>query len=89
MRWIVLLGFVIGGCAAGAMTWEDAANYDRSCMHGRREEPLCSDLDAKARGEEPAERPAECCKVCRGSQACGNSCISYDKTCHQPRGCAC
>jgi len=30
-----------------------------------------------------------CCKVCRKGQACGNSCISRDKTCHQPPGCAC
>jgi hypothetical protein len=30
-----------------------------------------------------------CCKVCKKGQACGNSCISWDKTCHQPPGCAC
>ncbi len=30
-----------------------------------------------------------CCKVCRNSKACGNSCISWSKTCHQPPGCAC
>ena len=32
---------------------------------------------------------ARCCKVCRKGKACGNSCISRDKSCHQPRGCAC
>ena len=31
----------------------------------------------------------ECCKICRKGQACGNSCISRSKTCHQPAGCAC
>jgi hypothetical protein len=31
----------------------------------------------------------ECCKICRKGQACGNSCISWSKTCHQPPGCAC
>lgn len=30
-----------------------------------------------------------CCKHCRNSQACGDSCISWGKTCHQPSGCAC
>ena len=30
-----------------------------------------------------------CCKVCKKGKACGNSCISEDKSCHQPQGCAC
>lgn len=30
-----------------------------------------------------------CCRVCRTGKACGNSCISRDRTCRQPRGCAC
>jgi hypothetical protein len=30
-----------------------------------------------------------CCKHCRNSQACGNSCIPYGRDCHQPPGCAC
>lgn len=30
-----------------------------------------------------------CCKQCRNSQPCGDSCISWDKQCHQPPGCAC
>ena len=30
-----------------------------------------------------------CCKVCHAGKACGNSCISRDKQCHQPPGCAC
>ncbi|MHC4621328.1 MAG: LysM peptidoglycan-binding domain-containing protein [Planctomycetota bacterium] len=35
----------------------------------------------------PAQR--SCCKICRKGKACGDSCISRDKTCHQPPGCAC
>lgn len=35
------------------------------------------------------EESQSCCKHCRNSQPCGNSCISWDKTCHQPPGCAC
>lgn len=45
----------------------------------------------------PASEPAalsraqreRCCKVCRTSQACGDSCIARDKTCTKPPGCAC
>lgn len=32
---------------------------------------------------------AACCKICRKGKACGNSCISRDKTCRKPPGCAC
>ena len=30
-----------------------------------------------------------CCKVCKSGKACGDSCISTDKTCNKPPGCAC
>jgi hypothetical protein len=30
-----------------------------------------------------------CCKVCSVDKACGNTCISRDKTCHVGPGCAC
>lgn len=30
-----------------------------------------------------------CCKICTVGKACGDTCISKDKTCHQPPGCAC
>ncbi|MCH4810040.1 hypothetical protein [Vreelandella neptunia] len=30
-----------------------------------------------------------CCKTCSKGKACGNSCISRNYTCHQPKGCAC
>lgn len=32
---------------------------------------------------------AECCKICRKGKACGDSCISRDKTCRKGPGCAC
>lgn len=34
-------------------------------------------------------RAIACCKVCTTGQACGDSCISWDKTCHKGPGCAC
>jgi len=30
-----------------------------------------------------------CCKHCVRGKACGDSCISWGKDCHKPRGCAC
>lgn len=32
---------------------------------------------------------AGCCKVCKKGKACGDSCISRNKECHKPKGCAC
>jgi hypothetical protein len=38
----------------------------------------------------PAHSVAQaCCKVCRKGKACGDTCISRDKECHVPSGCAC
>jgi hypothetical protein len=37
-----------------------------------------------------SQNSGSCCKVCgANSKACGDSCISLSKTCHQPPGCAC
>jgi len=35
------------------------------------------------------ETNASCCKICRNSQACGDSCINWSKICHVGAGCAC
>ena len=32
---------------------------------------------------------AGCCQRCSAGKACGDSCISRDKTCHKGKGCAC
>jgi hypothetical protein len=37
----------------------------------------------------PAPSYSGCCKICRNSKACGDSCISWGKTCHKGPGCAC
>lgn len=37
----------------------------------------------------PQPQHASCCRICRRGYACGNSCISRDRRCHQPTGCAC
>lgn len=39
---------------------------------------------------QPTNPPAQaCCKVCKAGKPCGDSCISKDKTCTKPPGCAC
>ncbi len=37
----------------------------------------------------PAPPPVPCCKHCTKGCPCGNSCISCQKVCHKPPGCAC
>src|SRR5690606_6037638 len=38
-----------------------------------------------------SEKPQgkSCCKVCKTSKPCGDSCISKSKSCSKPSGCAC
>jgi len=39
---------------------------------------------------QPTNPPAQvCCKICRTGKACGDTCISREKTCHVGKGCAC
>jgi hypothetical protein len=37
----------------------------------------------------PTPVALSCCKVCTVGKACGNTCISRNKTCHVAAGCAC
>jgi hypothetical protein len=36
-----------------------------------------------------SQSQTSCCKVCTNGQACGNSCVSWSKTCRKGAGCAC
>jgi hypothetical protein len=36
-----------------------------------------------------AQEPAQCCRVCRKGQPCGDGCISAEKQCKKESGCAC
>jgi hypothetical protein len=42
-----------------------------------------------SRGASHVPVAVACCKVCSVGKACGNTCISRDKTCHVGPGCAC
>lgn len=35
------------------------------------------------------DAPSSCCRVCKSGKPCGDACISADKTCRKPPGCAC
>jgi hypothetical protein len=39
--------------------------------------------------EESTQENPLCCKTCKSGKACGDSCISADKICSKPPGCAC
>jgi hypothetical protein len=101
MKRAIALGLLLGGCAA-LQRREDAQTFMANCTEGAWTDPLCSEIGTRQKWQgtyrpasvpaaAPEETPARgsCCKVCKSSQACGNSCISWSKTCHQPPGCAC
>jgi hypothetical protein len=51
--------------------------------------PLLRSLAAPGGSAHSTPVALTCCKVCSVGKACGNTCISRDKTCHVGRGCAC
>jgi len=54
------------------------------------EAPMPTDVPVKPTvTPPPVDAQPTCCKVCSKGKACGDSCISKDKTCHQQLGCAC
>jgi hypothetical protein len=52
---------------------------------------LLMGLPAEARRKPEPQRPVatSCCRVCTKGCACGNACISCNKVCRKPPGCAC
>jgi hypothetical protein len=64
---------------------------DRATMVHQSE--LCADGGVpgapQVAGSEDILPPGSCCKICRASKACGDSCISRAKVCTKGAGCAC
>jgi hypothetical protein len=48
-----------------------------------------TDIERALQRAQDGGNAQSCCKVCKRGQACGDSCISWDKTCSKPPGCAC
>ena len=51
--------------------------------------PFVQDTTPRASATPVQAVAPTCCRVCSSGKPCGNSCISRDKQCHQPAGCAC
>lgn len=70
--------------------WEFRA-HRRERLRSKRPRAPAASVPTLRPDPRPSLQPAQraCCKVCRKGQPCGNSCISWNKTCHQPPGCAC
>jgi len=45
--------------------------------------------DVPPTSQPATDEPASCCKHCTNSCPCGDSCISCEKECKKPPGCAC
>lgn len=85
----------VGGIVVGVMAYTlgvwSAESTARAAAHG-----LTANPTVQAWGEEPADAlgmqctpEGMCCKVCSKGRACGDTCISAQKSCHKGRGCAC
>lgn len=51
--------------------------------------PLAPMVQLLALGKGAVVTADACCKRCSKGKACGDSCISRSKTCHEGQGCAC
>ncbi|MEZ4218987.1 MAG: thermonuclease family protein [Myxococcota bacterium] len=68
----------------------DPRATERRSFHGGTSAPDPRPDAEQPRAERtPRERAPSCCRVCRTGQPCGDSCISWSKTCRRGRGCAC
>ena len=76
-------GYVSATCLRGSI--QAAAPMSTPRTHAPR---MSTPRMSTPRWSAPA-RSGRCCRVCRRGYACGNSCISRSRRCHQPPGCAC
>lgn len=74
-----------GAKVAGAKTDVEATN-DKEVKGASMEE---WEQAMRNKPPTPKTQGGSCCKICRNSTACGNSCITNGRQCHQPPGCAC
>ncbi len=67
------------GWACVAHPWDyNVPDMSSSCFDPTASDPTASD---------PTR--SDCCAVCVDSKPCGDSCITYESTCHVGPGCAC
>ncbi|MGH1348714.1 MAG: hypothetical protein ACRBN8_44670 [Nannocystales bacterium] len=75
---------------AESETPPECARVSGSAGGSRTVARFCVDLLSGSMSAPGTTPSATCCKVCGPtSQACGDTCISFGKTCHTAPGCAC
>lgn len=71
----------------------DYSGFTCAPAEGAAESPFASRIDGRYAYEPPeaggSGGGSSCCRVCSTGQACGDSCISRESTCHVGQGCAC
>lgn len=69
---------VVGGCAC----------YDPLSQPPQPNSPTVPNNPSSSNNP-PSSNSDSCCRHCSSGKPCGDSCISRDKTCSKPSGCAC
>jgi len=82
------LALLLLTAAAHSDTPPSPDRHNAVFSHARTQNPTLRMLTSPAPGHSTPVA-LSCCKVCSVGKACGNTCISRDKTCHVGPGCAC
>lgn len=94
LMFMLLVAALISSCA-GAFPKFSTNHLEQSSVCSPAVESYCAvptngadavEFLSKSSALEPS---SYCCKVCSKGKACGDTCISRDKECHKPPGCAC
>ncbi len=77
----------------GGVAYADTPPVPAAAVHAALFTSVPTDnhlLTSRALADSARSTPVapSCCKVCSVGKACGNTCISRDKTCHVGHGCA-
>jgi len=69
----------------------EATNFKRGCLwaDSRSNSGNSGESSSNVNGDSGSSNSDRCCRKCVKGKPCGDSCISRDKKCHKPPGCAC
>lgn len=69
----------------------EATNFKRGCIwaDSRSNSGTNGESSSNVNGDSGSSNSDRCCRKCVKGKPCGDSCISRDKKCHKPPGCAC
>ena len=89
---ILIAALGLAGSSAGSESFQPEAAPTSQVERFHHETPARSPafLESLGLGQTTASPTQQaCCKICSRGKACGDTCISRDKTCHVGPGCAC